>query len=362
MMKKVAAIHLLNDYSGSPLILSTVIKGFRKKNVAINLYTSAKGEGFLSNLDVDYKAVSYTFFDNKILRLFAYIFSQIHLFFQLLSLKNQEVIIYVNTLLPFGAALAGKIMGKKVIYHIHEISVKPIVLKKFLMFVAKKTASEIIFVSHFLAQSAAISSVPTKVVHNALSNDFIEKANIYKAERDAKTKINKLFTALMLCSLKDYKGVKVFVELAKQLPQMAFQLVLNAAQNDINDYFKDIQTPDNLALYPTQSNVHPFYQNADVVLNLSHPKQWIETFGMTLLEAMYYDLPVIAPPVGGPIEVVQHGENGFCIDQRNVSEIVDVLTQMASDTALYNCLSEYAFETAKNFNVGRMQQDVLDCL
>ena len=230
------------------------------------------------------------------------------------------------------------------------------------MFVAEKTASEIIYVSHFLAQNAAISSVPTKVVHNALSNDFIEKANIYKAERDTKTKNNKLFTTLMICSLKDYKGVKVFVELAKQLPQMSFQLVLNAAQNDINNYFQDIQKPDNLSLYPTQSNVHPFYQNADVVLNLSHPEQWIETFGMTLLEAMYYDLPVIAPPVGGPIEVVQHGENGFCIDQRNVREIIDILTKMANDTTLYNRLSEKAFETAKNFNVGRMQQEILDCL
>ena len=47
----------------------------------------------------------------------------------------------------------------------------------------------------------------------------------------------------------------------------------------------------------------------------------VETFGMTILEAMPYGIPAIVPNVGGPLELVQHGYNGYCVDVRNLEEL-----------------------------------------
>ncbi|NJN77054.1 MAG: glycosyltransferase family 4 protein [Saprospiraceae bacterium] len=246
---KVVFAHLLNDYSGSPLILSSIIKGVRAKGYEVDLFTSGDNEGFLSNLDINYYHFPYRFFVNKYVRLIVFMSSQMILFLKMLwRYRNQkEIVFYVNTLLPFGAGLAGKILGKRVVYHIHEISMKPPSFKKLLKTFADKTADAAIYVSNNLMEMEALPNVKGKVVYNGISENFIVKAT---AKKTAKT--DDKFRILMLCSLKDYKGVPEFVELAKRLPQYEFELVLNAAMTEIKDYFGIIPDFPNLTLFPVQ--------------------------------------------------------------------------------------------------------------
>ncbi len=354
-MKKIVCTHLYNDFSGSPLILSTVIKGFIQKGIKVDLLTSISEEGFLSGLSVNYIDNKYTFAENKFLRIFYFFFTQLLCFCKMWRYRKEDVVIYVNTLLPFGIALAGKMMNKKVVYHIHETSVKPIILKRLLKWVAAKTATEIIYVSDFLRKEEPIGSVPSTIVYNALSNEFISAAKKYKKEKIP----NQAFTILMLCSLKDYKGVWEFVTIAKALPELSFELVLNADKENIEEFFRNKKLTQNLQLFPKQNNVHPFYQRANIVINLSHPEQWIETFGMTLLEGMEYGIPAISPPVGGCTEFVKHGVNGYQTDQRKTEVIVQQINQLYRDQKLYQQFSNNANHTAQQFNVSQMCQQVL---
>jgi len=349
-MEKIVCTHLYNDFSGSPLILSTVVKGFLEKGMEVEVLTSSAEAGFLSDLPVRYVDNKYQFAENKLLRIVLFFWTQLRSFFQMLQYRDQEVVVYVNTLLPFGVALAGKWMNKKVVYHIHETSVKPAMLKGLLKWVAAKTADELIYVSDFLRKQEPIGNVSSKVVYNALSNDFIETAKTYKKNK----KENSEFIVLMLCSLKAYKGVGEFVEIARGLPNLSFELVLNAEQTEIDAYFKNNVLPENLTLFPKQNNVHIFYQRADLVINLSHPEQWVETFGMTLLEGMQYGLPAISPPVGGCTEFVEHGVNGFQLDQRDLSSIVKEIATLSLDNEQYNEMSNKAKQMATRFNVADM--------
>ncbi len=353
-MKKIVCVHLYNDFSGSPLVLSTVIKGFRKKGIDVDLFTSSGSKGFLSNLDVNYQCFSYEFKESKWMRLFFYLYSQVILFFKLLRYRNEDVIIYINTLLPFGAAFAGKLMGKKVIYHVHETSINPVLLKQFLKFVIRITATEAIFVSKFLRDQEPINGIKSSIVYNALSNEFIK----YVPESHVEDYKNTAFVVLMLCSLKDYKGVKEFVQLSQRLPHLQFELVLNANMEEINHYFAEISIPDNLIIFPRQANVHLFYQRANLVLNLSHPEQWIETFGMTLLEAMQYGIPSIGPAVGGPAEIIENDVNGYKIDQRQLTTISNKIKLIASNSALYQRLSNNAYNFAKRFSTEHMNDQI----
>jgi len=357
--QKIVGVHLLNDFSGSPLVFSTVLRGLREKGIEIDLHTCEGTEGFLSNLDVQYYHFPYQWEANKWKRLVRFMFSQWKAFWQIREMYRQEdIMVYINTLLPFGGALAAWSMGKKVVYHIHEISIKPLPLKWLLKGVARLTAEQTIFVSDYQRQMEEINAVPARTIHNALSDTFIQEANLQLEQVQPEGK----FQVLMLCSLKGYKGVEEFIKLSEKLPQYDFRLVLNASETDVNDYFNGRTIPPNLTYFPAQTNVHPFYHEADLLLNLSHPEQWVETFGMTLLEGMYYGLPCIAPPVGGPLEVVDQSQNGFLIDQRQMQEIILRIQEIAESQELYRFLSRNARKKAEQFGSQRMIDEVVEVL
>ena len=353
-VKKIVGVHLLNDFSGSPLVFRNVLNGFRENGFECDLHTCGGRDGFLSNLDIAYHYFEYRFFQNPILRLFALCWSQWLLFRNLLKYRDEAIVIYINTLLPFGAGLAGKYLNKPVVYHIHESSVKPKLLKWFLKKIAAWSSHQQIFVSQWLKETEQDSKVPASVVYNGLSDDFCRKAD----EEKKKEREKKAFTCLMLCSLKAYKGVDDFVLLAEALPDINFQLVVNASSSAIEDYFNNA-APSNLQIFSTVTNVHPFYVRADVVLNLSHPKGWIETFGMTVLEGMYYGKPCIVPKVGGPVELIQEGVNGYLCNHYDKASLVRLITKLHQDKVLYDSLSKAAYYSSLQFKGERAVNDIV---
>ena len=101
MEKKIIFFHLLNNYSGSPNILSLVIKGLVEEGYKIELYTS-KNEGFLSDIEgVTYHMVNYDFLKNTFLTLFLFILAQIRFFISVLTpssfVPSGRMLILVST-------------------------------------------------------------------------------------------------------------------------------------------------------------------------------------------------------------------------------------------------------------------------
>ena len=357
-MLKTIFIHLLNDFSGSPKVLSQVLKRFEKSN-DIELYTS-KDEGFLSNLTANHKHFFYKRFNNKFLTLFSYVLSQLDLFFKILKYKKEDTI-YINTLLPFGAAIAGKLKACEVIYHIHETSIKPNILKKFLRYVVSKTASKIIFVSNDLASKEAFENKNTYIVHNALENNFLEIASKY----EYKFLYDEKFIVTMICSLKEYKGVLEFITIASNLVSqnhISFKLILNAEQTEINNYFENKNIPSNIEIFSKQKDLEPFYSKSSLVLNLSRVDICIETFGLTIIEAMAYGIPVIVPPVGGPIEIVEEGLEGFLISSYEIDKVAKKIAELSNNEITCINLSKNAKEKALIFSedlfLGKIQKVV----
>ena len=69
--------------------------------------------------------------------------------------------------------------GKKVVYHVHETSIKPKSFKSFLRFIIQQTATKVIFVSDFLYKEDAFKNINQFVVHNAIDSNFFDEV-IYK--------------------------------------------------------------------------------------------------------------------------------------------------------------------------------------
>jgi glycosyltransferase involved in cell wall biosynthesis len=169
----------------------------------------------------------------------------------------------------------------------------------------------------------------------------------------------------MICSLKSYKGVYEFLDLARKLedrPAIRFKLVVNANRQELAVGFKSEQLPNNLRVFESQQNLVPFYTEAHLVLNLSRPDEWVETFGLTLLEAMTFGIPVIAPPVGGPTELVDEGENGYLISCYELEKIAEKIIELSQNPELCLQLSVKAREKSRQFSPELFERNLLQII
>ena len=344
-VKKLVFIHLFNDRSGSPKVLSQVIQAAANQRILTHVLTSAQGEGFLTGLGDVQAPLFYRRSENKLLTLGYYLVSQGLLFMQCLKYRRQNVVFYLNTMMPFGAALAGKLLGIPVYYHVHETSIKPDLLKRFLRLVIARTCTQVVFVSHYLRQVEGFARLPQVVIHNALDT---------RREPEPRARLGKVFSSLMVCSLKAYKGVLELLALARRSlgdRHLSFTLVLNASSREVEHYFASLEVPANVKIYPRQTDVSQFYASADLLLNLSRPDGWVETFGLTILEGMYHGLPVIVPPVGGPAELVRDNVEGYLISAYETERLHRALCRIASQPETYRRLSVNAAARARDFRL-----------
>jgi L-malate glycosyltransferase len=342
--------HLLNDRSGSPRVLHSVISILGKDPHQARLVIGSDGAGILSSVQIPVFRYWYKRTPVRLLTLVTFMTSQVLLFFRLMLMRDlpRHAVIYVNTLLPFGAALFGKLTARPVIYHLHEVSISPAPLQWMLVFFAKRTASQLIYVSEFHQRCLPMANIPFKVVHNANDATLILRASTHTYQ----ARPNGQFNVVMLSALRQYKGVDQFVELARLLASdtsIALHLVANDEDDEIVRYFKNVQLPANLTVHPRTKDPCSFYEKASLVMNLSRPDQCQETFGLTLLEAMSFGMPVIAPPVGGPAELVQDGVQGYLIDSRDTAALCNKVQALANDAALCEQFSVAARHRSQQF-------------
>lgn len=351
-MKRIVCFHLFNDYSGSPKVLRMVLEGVLNKGYRVDLVSSKGGvlDELLHYPNLRKHSYPYRFSSNGAVTMLRYGLVQLFTFF--LSFRwmfCKDVVFYINTLLPVGPALAGRLMGKRVVYHYHENAFVKGAFYKMLAAMMERLANRIICVSEYQA-SFLICKEKVTVIPNALPEAFVQRLKP-NPENAFEQK-----TVLMLGSLKEYKGTKEFIQLSQRMLQYRFVLVINDTQENIDDYLKDKYDTlgENLVLYPRQADVVTFYQQASVVLNLSDKQQFIETFGLTALEAITAGLPVIVPTEGGIAEMVDDGINGYKIDVADLDKIEQHIQELLTDKTKYVEMAEQALACAKRFDANEM--------
>ena len=99
-----------------------------------------------------------------------------------------------------------------------------------------------------------------------------------------------------------------------------------------------------------------FYRAADVLVNPS----LLETFGMTLAEAMACGVPVIATRVGGIPEVVAHGKTGLLVPPDDAPALAEAILHLLADNDLRESMGEAGRQRALHmFSWNKITQDML---
>jgi L-malate glycosyltransferase len=341
-LKKIYFVHLLNNYSGAPKVLYLILSGLSKKReFEIHLLTS-KTNGFLTDIPfINYNYISYKWKTNRILLLFRLLNSEIELFFRIFFSKKVSIV-YINTILPFGAAIAAYLRHIPVIYHVHEYYINPNIFQKLCMFILKKTATEIICVSNFVKEK--LKTGKEIVIYNALMPINKTDINIINISRKYKNRL-----LVMASSLKIYKGIYQFIELARTMPEYKFILICSAGKTEIKNFFSNKTLPLNFHIITQQKNIDNIYRNASIVMNLTLPDQCVETFGMTLIEGFNYACPAIAPNIGGPSEIVINNLNGKLVNPADTKSVKECINSIMNSESSYKIYSENANLSAKKY-------------
>lgn len=345
MRKSLIFVHLFNGFTGSPNVLATIVNGLDTNCYDTTVLTSFNNKGFLSDVNCTRKVnISYYFKQNKIFRLFQFFKFQVLATIFVLGTDKKDII-YLNTIQPFLPAIVAKLKGNKVIFHIHEAYSKKTIFTNFLFYIIEIFSDEIICVSEYvLNQLNTRSKKKASLVYNSLSVNFVEN-RILKPKTESPKNI------LMVSSPREYKGIFQFCDLALLLNEYNFTLVCDATKDEINRMFCSYDKINNLQIVGSHKNLHPFYSEADLIVNFSVPNQIVETFGLTILEGMSYGLPCIVPPIGGITELVVEGLNGYKIDSRETKEMITKIRLMFENESVYKEMSKESTKISEKFSV-----------
>lgn len=342
-MNKILFFHPRNDFTGSTRVLSNIIESDYSKQT-VTVITVNNGQGFLSELyNVKIAAIYSPQYRGKNIPVITPVIWRLHALMLALFYGLRFNVFYINTIIPFYAAIVARLYRKQIIYHVHEKFIQKNLYVNVAEYVFNHCLAKRIYVSEYVKNQYKLKKGCESIVrYNSLPQSFLSKVQIIPVEHRSRKVV------LMISSLTKAKGIFTFISLAETMPEFTFKLLISANDEEIKRFLFGKQIPINLDIISAQKNVHPYLQSSDLIVNLSIPQLWVETFGMTILEAMAYGIPAIVPNVGGPLELVIDGYNGYCVDVTNIDEVKNAAIK-SFDKDNYFRLVDNALNRLKRF-------------
>ena len=147
-----------------------------------------------------------------------------------------------------------------------------------------------------------------------------------------------------------FKGQLEFIQLCMPLLQKYshFKIALMGDSADENvDYFTSIQNTikqynlgQQITLLGFRSNPLPYISAADVIVHFSLGP---EGFGRSITEAWAAKKPIIATAIGGPIELISDGKDGYLVDPHNIAQCQEKIDLLLTHPDLRATLGNNGF-------------------
>lgn len=131
---------------------------------------------------------------------------------------------------------------------------------------------------------------------------------------------------LFIGRLEKSKGIDTIIKAIKLLDPNDVILEI-VGEGELSQYIKNLKLK-NIIYNGFRDNVSLFYERCDVFISL--PKH--EAFGLTILEAMNFSMPIISCDTGAITELVHNSINGFIVDPDpiKVSKIIELFIKNKS--------------------------------
>lgn len=329
-MVNVLFIHSSSELYGSDRSLLNIVKYINKDKYKVHVILPCEGplvEEMKKVKDVKVEIFEVAVLRRKNLSLkggIAYLkdYSRSCKFLKKYIRDNHIDLVDTNTAVVFPGAVAAKRCKIKSSWHIREI-IKSNLENKVISFIMKHNADVIIANSKASGKALKVPESKIRVVYNAVED----------RER-VETEHNQI-TIGMAGRINRWKGQKLLVDAAEIVNKKYPDVVYNIAgdvytgeefiKEDLIAYIEQKGLTKSVKLLGQVNNMSEFYSGLDIfVLPSTQP----EPFGLVVIEAMNFGLPVVATNHGGPVEIIDEGVDGYLVDWEDATEMADRITEL----------------------------------
>lgn len=272
-------------------------------------------------------------------------------------IKEQHVdVVYTNVAVVFpGAIAAARSRNCKSVWHIREI-IKSKTERAVVSMIVNHFSDVIIANSKATGEAICKDSKKLQVVYNAVD----EKADaVVWTEKRA-------VVVGMAGRINRWKGQKLFIDMAElvhqERPFVKFVIAGSAyageeyLEEELKQYIEKKGLSDVVSLLGQVEDMDHFYQSLDLFVL---PSVQPEPFGLVVIEAMEKKLPVVATAHGGPLEIIQDGEDGYLVPFENEDVMAERCMQLCDDWNLRKRMGEKAQEKKRRmFSVEKTVQEI----
>lgn len=155
------------------------------------------------------------------------------------------------------------------------------------------------------------------------------------------------------------KGLDYLVEIATKIPDdWKINLIGSGTKNEIQrlkKLIKKSQVEDKLILLgaKTSDDLIEYYANASIYLSTS---RW-EGFGLVLIEAMQFGLPIVSFKHLGSIDILDNGRYGMLANPGDVEQLATYLNQLILNRAMLQEMQKLSLERVKEYSPKKIQAE-----
>ena len=185
--------------------------------------------------------------------------------------------------------------------------------------------------------------------HNLMSVGIYNPVLIRNTDNRVTSLNNK---TLLYVGRLDYhgKGIDLLLEIMVHVPSDWKLLLVGEGTDEamIKKKIGELELEEQVTLvgFADEKKLATYYVQSDILLSTS---RW-EGFGLTILEAMTFGLPVVAFDNGGPKEILDNGEYGFLVEKENVKMFRNSLEKLIKDEGLREIYQKKSLERIHNFD------------
>lgn len=177
---------------------------------------------------------------------------------------------------------------------------------------------------------------PFKIIENGIDiHEFSDlKGQLTNEEPDLKGDPALLTVGNVTYRKGQHRVIKALPEILKHFSGTQYHVAgLPSLKSEFQELAESIGVSSNVIFHgrlPHRRDIANAYDKADCFLILSENQQDgdVEGFGIVILEANYFGLPVIGASGCGIDDAIKHGFNGFLVDGNNAGQIANSLKEI----------------------------------
>ena len=196
-------------------------------------------------------------------------------------------------------------------------------------------------------------AVPAKDNYLPTNSPVSVLANLVKLPNMEITSSN--FTPHLTClaNVSRWKGLDYLIQAYAQIPVNPYKLKIFGSvfpgqegyYQELINLCKNLGVLEQIEFCPFQSEQALIYKNSLIVINSSISAYGgPETFGRTIIEAWSFKKPVVSFEVGGPKYLIEHGQDGFLVPEKNTSDLANKLQYLINNPSVRDQMGQNGSE------------------